>query len=223
MTAKFEHEFQTLYSKRLQIVSKITSLTDQIGRLLSKHHSKEKFIPTALQFARVFVETADALITLSKLGHIAQAYALLRWYLELSHLLLFLYQNSDKYEDWLNGEQIRPKKIGRYFEKSRLPTWKTTYQDWSNVLHGNSVFLENYHSIAQRTPKSNGQVMLVGNILINVAFITQKANYFLLDLLHPIAQRDELEPLLKASDEFDKVLRLLLTEQLNAEAKLMDK
>jgi hypothetical protein len=38
---KFEEEMHGRYGAWLEIITKATSLTDQIGRLLSKHHADE--------------------------------------------------------------------------------------------------------------------------------------------------------------------------------------
>jgi len=214
---KFEEEMHGRYGLWLETITKSTSLTDKIGRLLSKHHADDDFLPTAIQFAKVCVETPDAIIRLAKSGDIAPSYVLLRWYLEQCHLLWYLWKNPDQYKKWLSKTRITPGEIGRYFESVSLQTWRDSYVDWCNVVHGNAPYLERYSLIARRSPKDEGQVLILGQILFCVAVLTQKMNMFLVDTVHSVAKQEEwvsLEPMFR---EINQSLDQMSAEQQRVE------
>lgn len=190
MQDKFESEFKDRYAKELSILHDVRSLTEESERLLRVVRRHEDFLSTAFAFARISVESIDCVSTCLRRGHIGQSYVLLRHYLELSHLTHYLWSNREEYEKWLRGEEVRAREIGKHFEKQGFASWKETYGDWSNAVHGNSVFVQNYHEICQAFPISEGQNVLVGNALISMMYIAHKLNYVFGKALEPHLQSD---------------------------------
>lgn len=219
---KFQSELEKRFSDQMSVIRRTTELINHMGGLLSVRHEKDKFLETALQFARIAVETPESIVSILRSGHIAQAHVLLRWFLELAHLCFYLWQNSSEYGKWLNGEQIRPGKIGKFFETAKLASWQSTYGDWSNVVHGNSMFVENYHVVAKRTRTSEDQVLLIGSVLMNLMWITHIFNYVCGKALQPHIG-DEFLTLAKRYNELEEIIMKMSDEQNRNERLFMDK
>jgi hypothetical protein len=218
---KFEEEMHGRYGAWLEIITKATSLTDQIGRLLSKHHADDAFIPTEIQFAKVCVETPAVIVRLAKSGDIAPSYVLMRWYLEQTQLLWYLRNNAEEYQKWLDGSQIKPGSVRKYLRSVSLQDMAVCYKDWSNVVHGNSLYLDSYSTIARRKQRNEGQIVVTGQILCCVALLTMKMNAFLAGALCSVATPRELALLDPAFLGIDQSLQQMWSVQRDAEKKLM--
>ena len=217
---KFQAVLNNKFSDQLAMIRRTTELADEMGHLLSSHHGKSRFITTALQFAQIAVETPQCIVTIITTGHIAQAHVLLRWFLELAHLCYYLWQNPSEHVKWINGEQIRPDKIGKFLEKVEFNSWHSTYEDWSNVVHGNSVFVDHYHVIAKRTSISEGQLLLIGSALTNVLWITHKLNYVFGKVLQPFIG-DVYSTLVQRYNELQDIIMKMTEEQVRSEKLLI--
>lgn len=219
---KFDEEFNGRFKDRIETLERVTALTNTLGRQLSKVHKHGEFIETAIQFAKIAVDTPSAIMDLVVKGNIAHAQLLLRWLLEHSHLLWYLGNNEAQYAKWKAGKKVHPEDVGRFFADSGMPTWESPYDEWSNVVHGNSIFVNNYWTIARRTPKSEGQCVLVGNAIVNALFLTMQINYFLTDTLKPYLSTDELGDIGSTTKLLEKELKAHWDSQLSNERKLMD-
>jgi hypothetical protein len=211
----------TKFRDRILAVDQIGKIGDRIGRLMSVHCERHLFIPTALQFSRISVETPPAVLSLLMDGHLAHCAILLRWYVEMAHLYWFLWRKPSEFEAWKSGRQIRPKDVKAFFISEKLPPWKNAYDDWSNFVHGNHDFLDQFHLLASRTPNSPAQEILIGSILVNVAFISQKINVFSLQILGKIIDVDEIAAIQTACKPIDLALITMKEEQRRAEEELM--
>ena len=217
---KFQSELEKRFSDQMSVIRRTTELINHMGGLLSVRHEKDKFLETALQFARIAVETPESIVSILRSGHIAQAHVLLRWFLELAHLCYYLWQNPSEHVKWINGEQIRPGKIGKFLEKVEFNSWHSTYEDRSNLVHGNSVFVDHYHVIAKRTPNSEGQLLLIGSALTNVMWITHKLNYVFGKVLQPFIG-DVYGTLVQRYNELQDIIMKMTEEQVRSEKLLI--
>lgn len=213
-------QFGNQYSKFLSVLSDVNHLTNDFGRLLSENHEKAPFASTSLQFARIAVETPDAIVRLLEAGNIAQSYVLLRWYLEMANLCFFLWKNPEAFEEWSNGDQVRPRDARQFISDCGFQSLASSYSEWSHVVHGNAKYVSSSWTIAQRTPMSEGKYLVIGSALINLICLSQRFNYVLGQLLREEIGLD-INKLAERYNELDNNILALSKEQQKAEDHLM--
>lgn len=177
--AKYDPEIDTKFSDYYAVLISTGELAEEYGRRLSLCAKNELMARTLIQFARLAVETPDSVLRLLRSGELAPCYVILRWHLEMSHLCYYLWQNPTEHTLWLKGKRIRPRQVGKFFETRGFATWKHAYEDWSNVVHGNNLFVDKLHVTSCRSEKTDAGVMLVGNAFVNLIWVTHKFNYVL--------------------------------------------
>jgi hypothetical protein len=217
---KFDSLLQSEFSRHMDVINQVADLCDEMGRLLSENYGKEDFIDAVLQFAKISVETPMCIINSLKTGHLAHAHILLRWYLELAHLILYLWKDPQAYNDWKLGKQIRPRKIGEFFDSIGFATWKESYEEWSKVVHCKYEIVDNYHNIASRTPTNEVQSLILGQALRNTMFISHKCNYVFGKILQPHIGNEYQKIALKYNELEDEIFQLS-DEQNRNECKFM--
>lgn len=185
MSMKFDAAFNDRFKLHLELLGEVGQLTEDMGRLLAKNVSADKFIVTALQFAKICSDTSPNIMRNLRDGQIAHAVVLVRWFLEMAHLCHYLWQNPEQHQGWLAGQQVHPKTVRKWFTEKGYATWGESYSDWSNFVHGNSVFVENYTSVAVRTPTNERQLLIVSYVLRNLLFLSTKLNYVFGKSLQP--------------------------------------
>lgn len=220
MINKFDNELKTKYAEYLLLIKDIVHLTDDLDKLITKNLKKNAFLKTTIQFAKIAVETPSCIIQNLKIGYLSHVFILLRWYLEMNHLCLYLWKNPDEYRAWQNGKQIRPKNIGKYIKGIGFHPCKEIYQEWSNVIHGNSSFIDNYHVLANMSPKNENAIVLIGNALMNTIWVSQKYNYLLGKIIQPHL-RNEYENIVLRYNRLDERIDNLIQEQNQLENKIM--
>lgn len=183
-----------------ELINRIKKLSSNCGALLSSiiknnEHQENQFHDTALQFTRLNYEALDCIFQCLKSGHISESYVLLRWHLEMGHLLFFLWKNESKYEKWLTGEQIRPSEIGEFLEAEGYASWRDSYLDWSNVTHSNSIYIENCASVSRMNPINKDQIMVLSQALRNLMFTAHKINHVSGQLLKGLLDVDKYNPI----------------------------
>ncbi len=180
---KFTAILNEKYADRIATIEEIITMTDELGKLMAKHHKEDPFMETALQFALMNMETPGCILLVLEAGHIAQAYLLLRWHLEMTHLCFYLWKNPEMHKEWKNGNEIRPKDIGNFLKSNEYPTWRSEYEEWSNVAHGNHRFISQSHLLSAKRTTSQGSAMMVGQVLVFLMWNSQKMNYIFGQLL----------------------------------------
>ncbi len=224
---KFEKILQSELSELVETVERIKKLTNLCGKTLSKiikenGHKNDNFIETALQFNRISYESTDAIILILKNGNISESIVLLRWYLEYAHLFFYLSKNSDEYEKWLRGKEIRPQTIGKFFESQGIPTWEDTYSDWSDVTHANSRFVEKCSSVSRMNPVIDDMLILsLGQILIRLMIMSMKILYVIGPTLKPILDVSEYNKIFIEYNELDDIVIELNESQKKWEDELL--
>jgi hypothetical protein len=211
--AKFAGEFED----RIRLINDILRLTDRLAKQLEANVGHDEFVPTAIEFARINAEAPASITLLAREGNLAQAHVLLRWHLEMSHLLWYLWRKPDELQKWRAGNWIRPKEIGKSLDARERKAMRGAYDDWSNAVHCNTEFIENHAVIAKVTPKTEVQMMIVGAVLMDVAFIGQMTNELLVETLPSEVAQLLIEENCKTGQEFQRVL----DEQLATEGRLM--
>jgi hypothetical protein len=212
---KFEEEFKTIYKEHIDILKKQREYTIEATRLLNIVADKNDFILTASQFSTLSFECLFGISEALEKGYFAQCEVLVRWYLELCHIYRYLWQNPQEFVKWQSGKRIRPKDVGKFFEKMGLESAKETYEALSNAVHGNDGFINYYYSRSFSSPKNEFQIIFLGKLLVNLMFIAQKFNYVSYQILIPyigndtkilISQYESLEEdILKLTKEFNKI------------------
>jgi hypothetical protein len=207
-TTKFGDEWEIRFGEQLELLHDVSSLTNTMGRLLSENAGRGDFAETSLHFAMMTAESPANILRTLRDGYIAHAVVLSRWYLEMAHLCFYLWSNPDAHKEWLAGKNVRPKDIGQWFNKMGFPTWKETYDDWSNVVHNNSLVVSAYHTIAARTPVSEGQFLVASQLIRNLLFITTKLNYVFGKTLKPFVGDRYAEIALKYNSFEKRILEI---------------
>lgn len=219
---KFDSVFQDNFKEHTSLLDGIIKQTDELGRLTSKHIEKDQFFHYMIQFAKIAVETPECLICLLRKGNISQCYILLRWYLEICHLCYYLWKKPSKFEKWKKGKQISPSEVRNFLTKKELQSWKDTYKDWSNIAHGNEIYLYNLDITAKRTPADNNQVLILGNAILNILVLTQKLNHVFGKALQPHLEVNKWNKIATLYKKHDDNIFLLTEFQLSEERKLME-
>ena len=145
-TERFAVEFESEYGDWIRTIGKVHQLTRQIGRVILTCQEQSRFLHTSLRLTELCFEAVPEIIGLARRGAIAPSYVLLRWLVELAHLYWYLANNPDQYTNWCTGGKVRPKCIGRFFRDQKIPGWRLTYEEWSNVtlsilLSQNNTFI----------------------------------------------------------------------------------
>ena len=223
MIEKFGKELDKTFVAHIKTISKIMNLTDEIGTQLTNFSDRNHFYKTSLNFARICIETPEAIITLVRYGFLSHTCLLLRWFIESSHLLLYLWDNKCKYQEWLSGKQIRAQEIGKYFATRGLPTWEKDYEEWCNIVHCNNGFIKCYHINAITTIANNVHKVEIGNIILNAAYIALEMNKFLITILASELPDEKMGYFEKLLTEIAIELTTLREEQQAAEKRLMNK
>jgi len=223
MTPKYTSIFQDKYKEHVDLLNAIIEQTDRLGKLTSQNIEKEMFFHYMIQFAKIAIETPEGLICLLERGNISQCYVLLRWYLEICHLCYYLWQNPSKLEIWKKGNQISPGEVRGFLMKMKLQSWKETYNDWCNVVHGNEVFLNAFDIVAKKTPVNSNQILILGNAFLNIIVLTQKFNYVFGKALQPYIEVDLWHELATLYNKHDDKIFELTEIQLSEEKIIMEK
>ena len=209
---KFEKVLNNELREAVDIIQRIKSLSNDCWRQLScivyeGKNKEDKFYETAVHFTRINIEAIDAIFNLLKKGNITESVVLLRWQLEIGHLFFYLSYNKEQYDQWLSGTQFRPKIIGEFLEKKGLASWKDMYTDWSNVTHGNSLYVENCAVVSKMTPLEKDQIILLSQLLRNLMFTSHKITNVVGLLLKPVLQTSEYN---KITIEYNKLEEQIL-------------
>ena len=183
-----------------ELINRIKKLSSNCGASLSAvikngEQQVDRFHNTALQFTRLNYEAIDCVFQCLKLGHISESYVLLRWHLEMGHLLFFLWKNEAKYQEWVNGEQIKPSEIGNFLEAEGYASWRDSYLDWSNVTHSNSIYIENCATVSRMNPINEGQILVLSQALRNLMFTGHKINHISGQLLKDVLDVKKYNPI----------------------------
>ncbi len=188
LNSHFAAEVATLDCLKILIGVVGTTLSDIVDQTGSK---RDPLLETATHFNRLNYEAIDAVYSLIKAGHLSESLVLLRWHLEMAQLFYYLEKNRDQYVEWLGGKQFKPEIIGKYFQEAGLANWKAQYEDWCNVVHSNSLFVENSYRIAAMCPVNASQT---GRVRIALTCLSVNA----MKIAHVI--RPLVTPLLSSSD-----------------------
>jgi len=219
-SGKFEQEFSDRFARHIGILGEIRKQTLKMGPMLEEHKEKDEFIETAKQFALINIDSPSCIVACLRSGHIGQAHVLLRWFLEMCHLCYFLWKNPDDYKEWLAGKWKKPSEIGKFFEKMGLATWRKDYEEWSNIVHGNSNVVTKYHTISNVVEVNEGQVILVGQALRNLLFTSHKFTNIFGKLLQPHIG-DAFKEIALRYNELEEQIFKLSDEQNEWEKKFM--
>lgn len=191
METKFAHEYESEYSEYVSIINRTIDFTSELKRLLGIIQHRTDFIDTCLNIADISYDNVNSILLILKDGYIAQAQASIRFYLELSHLFFFLYKNPERFQEWKNGEEVRPQEIGKFFAREKLQTWFETYEELSGtIIHPSFLFVSKYYGISPSTPKDELQSVLVGRILLQLAYLACKVNHVLCQSVRPFLGSD---------------------------------
>ncbi len=205
---KFEDAFRGRLSEAVKLVVEVREVCNSCGRLLDNSlnqgkHGDNNFYVTALQFTRINYDTIACIKHGIQSGFLTQSFVLLRWHLELAHLFYYLWKDQEAYRRWVQGEQIRPREIGKFIEEEGSATWEETYLDWSNVTHGNALYVENCFTISRMTPIDDKQVILAGHALRNLMFMGHKINMVSGNLLKELVDVAEYNPIAEKYNSLD--------------------
>ncbi|MFH2035179.1 MAG: hypothetical protein ABIJ45_02150 [Candidatus Zixiibacteriota bacterium] len=183
MKVKFDLEKE--YLEYVDLIQQVKAQTSELSRLLDIVQNRSVIHKTAFELSNISIETVDCIIMNLKYGYLAQVQVLIRWYLEMCHLSRYLIDNDDKYKKWLKGDKVRPKDIGVYFEKIlKFPSWKYYYNELSEYIHFNPIFIENHYRIELSNHEEvDLHELLVEQSLANVMLLSQKFNYAILEAL----------------------------------------
>ena len=216
MSNKFEPAFQSSHKQYISILEETSKLTNDLGPLLSKNCGSNKFLQTGIQFARIADQSSKSILAQLRDGHIAQAYVLLRWLLEHVHLLFYLWKNPNKFNEWLKNVRVQPKAVRGFLRSVGFSDWKKTYDDWCNVVHGNFIIADNYHVFWDRTPITDGQLIIVGNALLNLIVLLHKLNYFVGKILKEL-DVENFDEIIERFNELEEKITNLKNAQLNTQ------
>jgi len=225
---KFERTFREELRQDVETVSKILNLCNRYGKALSnvlKQGSipKDDFLYTALEFTRLNRESGECTLDTLRAGFLVQCHLLLRWHLEMAQLLYYLWKNPPSFRKWLAGEQLRPEVIGKYFQTEGLATWREPYEDWSNVVHGNHVFVEHSNTIARMRSLTDEQVVVAGSVLHNLMFCSHKINHVSGKVLLYRIEMTAYNDLAKTYNEIETAVLERSEAQLQRESDLMNR
>ncbi len=217
---KFDEQFNGEFKEIVELIEEIAGLTRQIKGLLEIIVDRTEIIGTALDVADLSVESVDAIMINLRKGYISQAEILIRWYLELSHLFYYLWKNPSRFKEWLNGKKIKPKKIGEFFEKEKMPSWRDVYEFLSEIVHNNEKFVSYHYGVDINTAKDQRQIMLVGKLLIIIAYLSCKIDHVLLKIICSYMGSDSAEMVGKYNLFEEKIIELGRM-RINIENKIM--
>lgn len=166
------------YADRIAVLKQVNDLTDELGRMMVEHYGDDPFMETAIQFARINVETPGCILFLFEAGYIAPAYIVMRWHHEMADRCFYLWKNPDKHEIWKNGkgEEIRPKCIGKFMISVGSDPGAEQYMALSDIVHGNFNYVRNVDSLSNEPQSTLGMVMTIGRALLHVMTNSHRMN-----------------------------------------------
>lgn len=180
-TAQDKHKLLALLPDYVRVVEQVNDLTDELGSLVAEvaNATGDRFHFFCVCFAQIAAETPDALLRLLREGHITQCVIILREYLELSSLFLYIWMNPVEFGKWAAGANIPAKQVREFLKSSGFATWYETYHDWSNFVHGNAQFVRHFEAFSQRNTRQESIEIPIGHVLMNTAYLNHKFNHIL--------------------------------------------
>jgi len=187
---KFEYEFNGSLSNHISVLIKIRALTEELERSLRMAGDDKPLFSMAIQMAQISIQSQQCIMSILQSGFISEAHILLRWSLELAHKAFYLAEDPSEYERWISGQEIRPSQIGNFIQNRKFPPWKSIYDEWSDIIHGNYRFVRIQSFIGYNTPANNDQLVIVGQALRNLMIISHKMNSVLCHVVQPYLGSD---------------------------------
>jgi hypothetical protein len=197
-----------------------------LGKRIHNLEIEDDFIRSSLNIAQISNEWADSIFLLINYGFIVEALSLVRCHLELSHLLVYLKENPDKFVKWLNPDKkdwkdFRPETIGKYFESKKYIPQREFYEELSNYVHFTSDYVNSQHSFNRRAPISNFHKIAIAQALYNTILDSAKICSILLSILTEYSEGNS--EILRQFDDFKKNFdQLNRTYQNDAKKYLKD-
>ncbi len=188
--SKFSDSLNSEFKEYSDALFEIRDFTKEIYHLLKVVQNKSKILETAMNFSRISWEAIDCIYYCMENGFLAETEVLLRWHLEMSHKILYLSMRPEEFKKWKSGKEVRPSAIGKYFQDLKFPTWEKTYIDLSNVVHANSIFIDNHFAISKENDFKGGQPIILCKILINLIILGHKNNNVCAKMLEPYMGSD---------------------------------